>query len=394
MGGFVPPFSHLGLSMADDGTTVLLEGRPGGQTIVGGIGGGENLTLKSTSAETQGYIFTYNTIAPLLGTVDLGTSYYKFRHLHLSGELKGARIESFATANRPQASADTVGRVVWDTDLEKTFVDAGGVWVTRDVERFLLLDLTGWDGTRYTKTYTVDGSVHPETQQGWVDDARVCAWIFRSIDSGEQMNVQITTTKTTVTITASAMLNGQFALIGNGDVNFRYNPEGFDGTHWYSGLGIPGLPLGDLDDFYLETGSGTVFSKATGVWVAVSKFITEGSTLGFTKFIGNLECGDADSVYGGTFTIDGGSATGVFGTEGLPYEQIFNATTSWNSDGGNWLFTVSAATHRRGIHPVVQVKTESGNVIGIETVINALGDVTIKVPVVGDQRFTGSIVLV
>jgi hypothetical protein len=33
-------------------------------------------------------------------------------------------------------------------------------------------------------------------------------------------------------------------------------------------------------------------------------------------------------------------------------------------------------------------------VIGIETVINARGDVTIKVPVVGDQRFTGSIVLV
>jgi hypothetical protein len=78
----------------------------------------------------------------------------------------------------------------------------------------------------------------------------------------------------------------------------------------------------------------------------------------------------------------------------LPYEQTFNASVSWVSDTANWCLTVLAATHRRGIHPIVQVKTADGNVVGIETVVNPLGDVTIKVPLVGVQRFTGSIVIV
>lgn len=202
--------------MSDDGTTVLLDGRSGGQTISGGTGGGENLTLKSTSAETPGKVFVADTLAPTTSGTDLGTSYYKFGNVYLNGELKGGRFESFTTANRPAASAETIGRVIWDTTLEKAFVDAGGIWVSKDVDRYVCEDSDNWDGSTTEVTYTVDGSVDPEN--GRVSDARRCIWTLREeAESYRQINCEIYLTQTTVIVVVDDPLTaGTYTLIGIG----------------------------------------------------------------------------------------------------------------------------------------------------------------------------------
>lgn len=79
-------------------------------------------------------------------------------------------------------------------------------------------------------------------------------------------------------------------------------------------------------------------------------------------------------------------------------ETPFDATTSWGTaSGGYYSLTVTAAVHSKGVNPIVKIYKEDGvDFVEIEVdqvKINALGDITIRVPEVPDLRFAGKLVV-
>lgn len=128
------------------------------------------------------------------------------------------QFECFTTAGRPAASALTVGRAIFDTDLERLFIDAGGNWVSTSVYRYVYTDESTWDGDALTHAYVVDGSVHLDGQEGFVPDARFAVWVLRSVATGKDVPCSIVVTASTVTVTvdAPALDAGFYTLIGVG----------------------------------------------------------------------------------------------------------------------------------------------------------------------------------
>lgn len=74
----------------------------------------------------------------------------------------------------------------------------------------------------------------------------------------------------------------------------------------------------------------------------------------------------------------------------------FNATTDWTLVSDEYILTIPASTHLKGINPQVQVYEVDGsdfaNVI-IYTAINASGNITLAVPQTPDTRFTGKVII-
>lgn len=199
-----------------------------------------------------------------------------------------------------------------------------------------------------------------------------------------------------IPLSSLGVVNDYYLDTASGYVYFKSNAWVFvcnlRGTTWLSGAGAPSARRGVNGDFYFNTNNGDVFIKQGGIWIKAMTLLTDGEAKGYTNFVGNLECGNATSIYGGTFVVDGGSATGVFGSMVTNYEKVFTLF-DWVVVGKNWCISVPASTHQKGLTPFVQVKTEAGNVVGIETVVAGNGDVTIKVPTGGDQRFVGTLVI-
>ena len=197
----------------DDHTQyVLLAGRASGQTIIGGSGASENLTLQSTSDATKGAIVFSDKLLPsLANTIDIGDSASPFEDLYLHGQAKGMRLENAANfAALPAASASRTGRAAWVVDTETLYVDRGGSWKQITSDKYVFDDATTWDGTATTQTYTVSGEI---------DDARNAVWQFLDNTNGFR-NVQgavITKTQTQVTVTFTIPpASGTYRLVGVG----------------------------------------------------------------------------------------------------------------------------------------------------------------------------------
>lgn len=206
------------ITTGDAGHTqfAMLGGRASGQSLRGGVAASENLTLQSTAHATRGSIVANDNLVPGVATVDLGDATHLYRDLYSSGQLRGARLENFTTVGRPAAASGNVGRMIWDTTLSDIIIDAGGSWVNKSVDRWMVQDAATWNGVVTTVTYTVDGTVTPA--RGVVSDARFCTWqLLDNADSYKQIGCEISKTQTTVTVKVDLPLPaGTYTLLGIG----------------------------------------------------------------------------------------------------------------------------------------------------------------------------------
>ena len=199
-----------GLGDDDHTQYALLLGRSTGQTLIGGTGASESLTLTSTSHGTKGSIvFASKMQASADDTWDIGDSTHRFKDLYLSGQAIGMRLQNATTAGEPSASASTPGRLYYNTDEKDVMVDLGGTWKKISIEKYVNQDAVTWDGSTASKTYTVSADV---------SDARLCHWaLYSNSATFEQVYVKITKSQTQVTVTAQANLPaGTYTLIGIG----------------------------------------------------------------------------------------------------------------------------------------------------------------------------------
>ena len=201
-----------GLTTGDSGHTqfVMLAGRAGGQSIIGGTGAGENINLESTSNATKGFVQVKDTVRPFTDAVyttswagtDLGHSSFRFKDVITVGEFKGLRLENLGSA--PASSSQKVGRLIFVTADENVYVDTGTTVKQVGGSRFYT-DTT-WNGTDTVKNVTVSGT-----------DARLAIWQLK--DNVNDFNVIYcelkATTSTNVRITVGSPLPaGSYRLVG------------------------------------------------------------------------------------------------------------------------------------------------------------------------------------
>lgn len=206
-----------GLTTGDAGHTqfVMLDGRSGGQTIKGGTSANESLVLDSTSDSTKGFVLVSSVFAPYtdanysggwLGT-DIGSSSRNFRDMYSKGIHYGLRFDQYAGSGAyPANSGTSVGRVIWDTNLNQLLVDTGTNWSSVGGGQKFVSD-TSWDGSTTSKSIDVSANI---------TDARNAIWqLTDNTNSFEQVFAKITCTQTHVTITVSpALPAGSYRLIG------------------------------------------------------------------------------------------------------------------------------------------------------------------------------------
>lgn len=202
-----------GLGDDDHTQYLLLAGRSGGQSVNGGTGASDNLTLDSTSNGTKGKIlvksvpaaFTDASFAVTWSGTDLGASANRFRHVYTAGEHFGFRVENVGSL--PSASASSPGRLVFLTTDNHVYVDSGTTLLkVGDTNRFQTD--TSWNGTDVTKTVTVTTANM---------DARNALWgLFDNSNDYDQVYATIKKTgATTVVISVgSALPAGSYRLIG------------------------------------------------------------------------------------------------------------------------------------------------------------------------------------
>ncbi len=91
-----------------------------------------------------------------------------------------------------------------------------------------------------------------------------------------------------------------------------------------------------------------------------------------------------------------GSGGGGGGGPAQRFVQTFNNTTDWTSAAPDYTRTITAAAHGEGINPNVQIyELIAGNYEQVfpNITINASGDITLKVSLSPDTRFTGLILI-
>lgn len=203
-----------GLTSGDGGHTqfAMLAGRAGGQSIIGGTGANETLTLESTSNASKGAIYAKDHLRPFTNAsysggwtgVDLGGASYKFRDVYATGEFKGLRFENATSSALPSASATTVGRAVYTTDNKKIYLDTGGTWMVAGVSKFVSDSV--WTG-QTTQTFDVSSAI---------GDARLAVWsVTDNANNFERIYPKIEAISATqVRITANTGLTGTFRIIG------------------------------------------------------------------------------------------------------------------------------------------------------------------------------------
>ncbi len=199
--------SISGLLDDDHTQYMLLTGRAGGQTLIGGTGASDNLTLSSTSDVTKGQVVTQDDLVPGSdGDRDLGASGAQFDDLYMTGEFIGGRLQNFTTGTLPASSGTRVGRAVWTTDNGQIYVDTGSVFKRVTVNKHL--SDTVWNGTDTTKDVDVSADV---------SDARNCVWALHdnANDFERVYTVIKATSATNVRIEVSpALPAGSYRLIG------------------------------------------------------------------------------------------------------------------------------------------------------------------------------------
>lgn len=208
--------SLSGLTTGDAGHTqfVMLAGRAGGQSIIGGTAAGEHLTLESTSDASKGKVktkddfvaFTAPSYSGGWSGTDIGKSSMEFRDIYTKGELIGARLQNVTTGTLPSASAQNVGRVVWATDVNKIYIDIGGSWIVSGSGKYL--SDTSWNGVQTSQTFTVSGNIADARNAIWeiMDNANDFEKIYCTIKA-------ISATQVTVTV-SPALPAGSYRLLG------------------------------------------------------------------------------------------------------------------------------------------------------------------------------------
>lgn len=202
-----------GLTDDDHSQYLLLAGRTGGQTIIGGTDAGNDLILESTSHVTKGSILTKNTFSPFTdasysGTwsgTDLGSNLKHFRDIYLKGEAKGLRFENFVSSGLPSSSAANVGRVIYESDTKKLKVDDGTQFRVAGVSKFAS-DIS-FDGI--VTTVNVDVSAN-------ITDARLA--IIQLLDNANDFErihctIKATSTSNVRIQTTPALPAGSYRLI-------------------------------------------------------------------------------------------------------------------------------------------------------------------------------------
>lgn len=200
-----------GLSADDHLQYLLLAGRSGGQSAIGGTLASNNLTFESTAHATKGKIFFKDNLAPFtnatysagwLGTDIGGTSNY-IRHVYSKGEFFNFRVENVAVDFT--SSSQNGGRIGYNTTSGLLIYDTGSAVISVGAQHSETD--TSWSGAQSTQTFTVSG----------VADTRKAIWQFKdNTNDFEVMYVRITQPSSTqVTITANAPLPaGTYRLIG------------------------------------------------------------------------------------------------------------------------------------------------------------------------------------
>ncbi len=203
--------SLSGLSADDHAQYLLLAGRSGGQSVIGGTAASNNLTFESTSHGTKGKILFKDTLQPFTNAsysgswsgTDIGGSGNFFRHVYTKGEHFNFRLENLSADFG--SSSQNPGRLGFNTVSGRVILDTGTAVV--NIDALHSETDTSWDGVVTSKTVTVSG----------VSDARKALWQLKDNSNDfEIMYVKITQTNaTTVVITANAPLPaGTYRLIG------------------------------------------------------------------------------------------------------------------------------------------------------------------------------------
>lgn len=202
--------------LADDDHTqyALLAGRASGQSLNGGTAASENLTLDSTAHATKGNILVKSNVCPFTNAsysggwsgTDLGDATHYFRDIYTKGEARGLRIENFTTAGLPSPSGQNVGRLVFDTDVNKVYVDTGTTLIPAGVSKFI--SDTAWNGSDTTKDVTVSSTINDAREATWAlhDNADDFDRIYCSIKAISATQVRITV--------SPALPAGSYRLIG------------------------------------------------------------------------------------------------------------------------------------------------------------------------------------
>lgn len=139
-----------GLTDDDHAQYLLLAGRAGGQTAVGGTASGNNLVLASTSHASKGLVLYRDVFAPETDGTNLGTGTKQIGDLYIKGQGIGFRAENTTTVTRPSASAAKAGRIIFDSTPNALFVDIGGSWVRVGIDNHgSLQNLNLDDHTQY-----------------------------------------------------------------------------------------------------------------------------------------------------------------------------------------------------------------------------------------------------
>ena len=177
----------------DDHTQyMLLAGRVGGQTLIGGTAASENLTLQSTANATRGSVITADNFLP--GTnasfsggwsgLDLGSSSFFFNDVYTRGEFINFRMENFTQAGLPASSAQNIGRLMYATDVGKAYVDTGTQIKVLGVSKFVS-DIV-FDGVQLTEDVDVSSEIQ---------DARNC--VFSLLNNANDFSKMYVTLKAT-----------------------------------------------------------------------------------------------------------------------------------------------------------------------------------------------------
>lgn len=201
-----------GLTTTDAGHTqfVMLAGRAGGQSIVGGTAAGENIDLESTSHVNKGFIQTKDTIRPFTNAsyslgwsgIDLGHSSFKWNDIYTAGEFKGLRLENLGSM--PASSVQRIGRLIFLTTDNNVYIDTGTELKQVGGARFFVD--TSWNGSEVLKNVTVSGT-----------DARLAIWQLK--DNTNDFNVvyceiKATTATNVMIVVGSPLPAGTYRLVG------------------------------------------------------------------------------------------------------------------------------------------------------------------------------------
>lgn len=199
--------SISGLTTGDAGHTqfVMLAGRSGGQSIIGGTAASNELTLESTSSATKGFVKSKDSFLPFTDAAkDLGSASLRWKDVYTSGEMKGMRIESVAAL--PANSGNNVARLAYLTTDSNVYLDTGTSWKQIGGGRF-------WQDVTWSAADVAAG--FKDTTVTGID-ARLAVWQFKDVANNYEViyaGIQATSA-TNVRVYANGLAAGTYRIIG------------------------------------------------------------------------------------------------------------------------------------------------------------------------------------